>query len=95
MDCFKKSSIFREICCGIFTGSKLCIALLYIKDFFSLLKLQQHKFVAGDAMANCHLKMNLNLTKLKSYSVYSKGEKMYEAIPWKINLQIVSLDDYT
>ena len=46
-------------------------------------------------MANCHLKMNLNLTKLKSYSVYNKQKKMYEAIPGKINLQIVSLDDYT
>jgi hypothetical protein len=93
MDCFKKSSIFREICCGIFTGSKICPSLY--QGFFSLLKLHQHKFVAGDPMANCHLKMNLNLTKLKSYSVYDKEKKMYEAIPWKINLQIVSLDDYT
>ena len=34
-------------------------------------------------------------SKLKSYSIYNKGKKMYKAIPWKINLQIVSLDDYT
>ena len=71
----------------------------YFQGFF-LSKLQQHKFFAGDVMANFltyHLKIDLNFTtsKLKSYSVYNRGKKMYEAIHGKINLQIVSLDDYT